>query len=209
MFLHELRFRPLLALLLALGGAGLLAACQGGTLSAADERRVFRYNQPEALTSLDPAFARNQANSWAVNQLYNGLLELNDSLQPAPALARRYSISPDGLTYTFWLRKGVLFHENHAVFPVPKKDSLLASKYTSTNHSGHPIEQEADTAILVFQHLASKYPAARRGRFGIEQPLKAVYEVGGGDIAGRNLPNISFLFYWVPRMVCTGILGSK
>jgi ABC-type transport system substrate-binding protein len=144
MFLHELRFRPLLALLLALGGAGLLAACQGGTLSAADERRVFRYNQPEALTSLDPAFARNQANSWAVNQLYNGLLELNDSLQPAPALARRYSISPDGLTYTFWLRKGVLFHENHAVFPVPKKDSLLASKYTSTNHSGHPIEQEAD-----------------------------------------------------------------
>ena len=43
-----------------------LAGCHDTRRSAADERRVFRYNQPEALTSLDPAFARNQANSWAV-----------------------------------------------------------------------------------------------------------------------------------------------
>ena len=118
MFLHGLRLRWLVGL----GAAGLLAGCQGGGLSAADERRVFRYNQPEALTSLDPAFARNQANSWAVAQLYNGLLELDSTLQPAPALARRYQISPDGLTYTFWLRKGVQFHENQEVFPVSKAD---------------------------------------------------------------------------------------
>ncbi|MEJ7666081.1 MAG: ABC transporter substrate-binding protein [Hymenobacter sp.] len=50
----------------------------------ADERRVFRYNQPEALTSLDPAFARNQANGWATAQLYNGLLALDSTLQAAP-----------------------------------------------------------------------------------------------------------------------------
>ncbi|MDJ0366385.1 ABC transporter substrate-binding protein [Hymenobacter sp. H14-R3] len=95
-------------------GAALLAACSGAGPSAADERRVFRYNQPEALTSLDPAFARNQANSWAVAQLYNGLLELDSTLQPAPSLARRYQISPDGLTYTFWLRQGVRFQASEA-----------------------------------------------------------------------------------------------
>ena len=89
-----------------------LPACHEAGQSAADSRRVFRYNQPEALTSLDPAFARNQANSWAVSQLYNGLLELDSALQPAPALARRYAISLDGLTYTFWLRRGVRFHQN-------------------------------------------------------------------------------------------------
>ena len=89
-------------------------SCQGPAArpAAADQRRVFRYNQPEALTSLDPAFARNQANSWAVAQLYNGLLELDSAMQPAPALARRYAISADGRTYTFWLRPGVLFHES-------------------------------------------------------------------------------------------------
>ena len=113
MFLLFLRFRSLPNLVLV-ASALLLAACHGSSLSVADEERVFRYNQPEALTSLDPAFARNQANTWAVSQLYNGLLALDSTLQPAPALARRYEISPDGLTYTFWLRKGVRFHDSES-----------------------------------------------------------------------------------------------
>jgi len=113
MFLPELRFCRL-AQLAAVAGSLALAACSGAGPSAADERRVFRYNQPEALTSLDPAFARNQANSWAVAQLYNGLLALDSTLQPAPALARRYQISPDGLTYTFVLRRGVRFQASEA-----------------------------------------------------------------------------------------------
>ena len=89
-----------------------LAGCHDAARPAADERRVFRYNQPEALSSLDPAFARNQANSWAVSQLFNGLMELDSTLLPVPALARRYSISPDGRTYTFVLRPGVRFHDS-------------------------------------------------------------------------------------------------
>lgn len=99
-----------------LTGAGALAGCQGPGASAPDERRVFRYNQPEALTSLDPAFARNQANRWADEQLYNGLVALDSALQPAPALARRYTVSPDGRLYTFALRPGVRFHDSE-VFP--------------------------------------------------------------------------------------------
>ncbi|MVN78286.1 ABC transporter substrate-binding protein [Hymenobacter sp. HMF4947] len=113
MFLHESQlFR--LTWLAAAASTTLLAGCSGAGPSAADERRVFRYNQPEALTSLDPAFARNQANSWAVAQLYNGLLELDTTLLPAPALARRYQISPDGRTYTFVLRRGVRFQDSEA-----------------------------------------------------------------------------------------------
>ncbi len=93
-----------------------------------DERRVFRYNQPESLTSLDPAFARNQANTWATTQLYNGLVELDDSLRPGPSVARRYQISPDGITYTFWLRPDVRFHDN-AVFPGGKGRRVTAQDF--------------------------------------------------------------------------------
>jgi len=127
MFLPPSRFRWL-AGLATVASLALLAACSGAGPSAADERRVFRYNQPEALTSLDPAFARNQANSWAVAQLYNGLLELDSTLQPAPALARRYAISPDGLTYTFWLRRGVRFQASEA-FARGKGREVLASDF--------------------------------------------------------------------------------
>jgi ABC-type transport system substrate-binding protein len=112
MFLHDLRLRSGLVWVGLALVAALLAACGKPTMSAADERRVFRYNQPEALTSLDPAFTRNQANIWAASQLYNGLLELDSTLQPAPALARRYQISPDGKTYTFWLRPRVRFQDS-------------------------------------------------------------------------------------------------
>ncbi|WP_426059485.1 ABC transporter substrate-binding protein [Hymenobacter sp. B1770] len=113
--------RPLVALL-------ALAGCHDAARPAADERRVFRYNQPEALTSLDPAFARNQANSWASAQLYNGLLELDSTLLPSPALARTFSISPDGRRYTFVLRRGVRFHDSE-VFPGGKGREVTAADF--------------------------------------------------------------------------------
>ncbi|MBC6696568.1 ABC transporter substrate-binding protein [Hymenobacter puniceus] len=104
-----------------------LTACQGPA-PATDARRVFRYNQPESLTSLDPAFARNQANTWAVTQLYNGLVALDDSLRPGPSVARRYEISPDGKTYTFWLRPEVRFHDD-AVFAGGKGRRVTAQDF--------------------------------------------------------------------------------
>ena len=128
MFLHDLRLRSGLTWVGLVLVAALLAACGKPTTSAADERRVFRYNQPEALTSLDPAFTRNQANIWAVSQLYNGLLELDSTLQPAPALARRYQISPDGKTYTFWLRPRVRFQDSE-VFAGGKGRDVRAADF--------------------------------------------------------------------------------
>ncbi len=66
------RFSPLLL--------PLFLAC-GKPPSANDSRTVFRYNQHNPITSLDPAFARTQNNIWAVESLFNGLVQLDDSLQ--------------------------------------------------------------------------------------------------------------------------------
>ena len=68
---------------------------------------VFRYNEYANITSLDPAFAKDQRNIWAVNQLFNGLVQLNDSLQVEPDIAKRWHISDDGKVYEFILRKDV------------------------------------------------------------------------------------------------------
>ena len=77
--------------------------------------QVFRYNEHSNITSLDPAFAKDQRNIWAVNQLYNGLVALDDSLQVQPAIAKNWTISEDGRTYQFHLRNYVLFHK-HKLF---------------------------------------------------------------------------------------------
>lgn len=40
-----------------------------------------------------------------------GLATIGFDMKPAPALAEKWTISPDGLTYTFTMRKGVKFHD--------------------------------------------------------------------------------------------------
>lgn len=80
-----------------------------------EQKTVFRYNESAGITSLDPAFARNQANIWAVNQLFNSLVQLDSNLQIIPCIAKSWTISADGKSYTFLLRNDVYFHD-HPVF---------------------------------------------------------------------------------------------
>lgn len=73
---------------------------------------VFSYNETAGITSLDPAAASNFENIWGVNQLFNGLVQMNDDLTVTPCIARKFSVSNDGLVYTFNLRNDVFFHDN-------------------------------------------------------------------------------------------------
>lgn len=75
-------------------------------------KQIFRYNEPSGITSLDPAFAKDQTLTWACSQLYNGLVRLDENLVPQPAIAKCWEISPDGRTYRFLLRSDVRFHRN-------------------------------------------------------------------------------------------------
>ena len=77
-----------------------------------DTRTVFNYNEMQGISSLDPVMATNIENIWPVNQLFNGLLQMNDSLRVIPCIAKKWFISEDGLTYTFILRHDVRFHQN-------------------------------------------------------------------------------------------------
>jgi peptide/nickel transport system substrate-binding protein len=66
------------------------------------------------------------ANINAVSQIYEGLVELDDSLNLVPKLAKRWSVSPDGLDYTFILRNDVYFHP-HPDFGPSKTRALNAN----------------------------------------------------------------------------------
>jgi len=82
------------------------------------DKQIFRYNESAGITSLDPAFAKDQTLTWACTQLYNGLIRLDESLQPQPCIARHWDISPDGKTYTFTLRPDIYFHKSE-LFATP------------------------------------------------------------------------------------------
>ncbi|WP_046744794.1 ABC transporter substrate-binding protein [Kordia zhangzhouensis] len=86
---------------------------------------VFRYNEHANITSLDPAFAKDQRNIWAVHQLFNGLVEMDENLNVIPSIAKSWKVSEDALTYTFTLRNDVYFHE-HALFGEKKTRTVNA-----------------------------------------------------------------------------------
>lgn len=90
-------------------------------------KKVFRYNESANISSLDPAFAKDQAMIWANLQLFNGLVQLDSALNIKPSIAKSWEISKDGLTYTFTLRQDVFFH-NHKLFN-GKKRKVIASDF--------------------------------------------------------------------------------
>ena len=89
---------------------------------------VFRYNEFSNITSLDPAYAKDQANIWACNQLFNGLLQLDDQLRIRPCIARDWEIDSTGTIYLFHLRSDVYFHD-HPNFPEGKGRKVTAHDF--------------------------------------------------------------------------------
>ncbi|OIQ22137.1 MAG: ABC transporter substrate-binding protein [Flavobacterium sp. MedPE-SWcel] len=89
---------------------------------------VFRYNENAAVNSLDPAFSRTRPSIWVCNQLFNGLVQLDDQLNIQPDIAKSWEISPDGKTYTFTLRDDVYFHKSN-LFGTDSTRTVVASDF--------------------------------------------------------------------------------
>ena len=132
----------------------ILVSCQSPDPDAG--KAIFYYNEASGITSLDPAFARSQSNIWAVNQLFNGLVQLSDSLEVAPCIAKSWDISADGKQYVFHLRRDVYFHDD-PLFPQGK------GRLVNANDVVYSFNRILDPAIVspglwVFGHVAKVNP---------------------------------------------------
>ncbi len=148
--------KKILPLLLALL---LIWGCNGDDSSS--PKKVFRYNSSSGITSLDPAFAKDQANIWAVNMLFNGLVQLDENLSLQPALAKKWTISDDGLTYTFILQDDVFFHDNELFQNGEGKKLVAADVAYSLNRIIDPVTASPGSWIF-------------NGRVDSVQPFAAV-----------------------------------
>ncbi|APY11752.1 ABC transporter substrate-binding protein [Seonamhaeicola sp. S2-3] len=89
---------------------------------------VFRYNEYANINTLDPAFSRTLQDNSINNQLYNGLVQLDDALNIKPCIAKSWSISDDATTYTFILRNDVYFHK-HPLFGKDSTRTVIAKDF--------------------------------------------------------------------------------
>jgi peptide/nickel transport system substrate-binding protein len=94
------------AVVAVLGGAGLPALAQpvpGGHLT-------FGYSS-SFVDILDPHVTSQSVSHFIMMNVFDPLVYLKADGELAPGLAESWSSSPDGLTWTFKLRRGVKFHD--------------------------------------------------------------------------------------------------
>src|SRR4051812_21537693 len=90
--------RPsLVVVLLALAGA-----CGGA--AGGDRRTIIDSRDTYDPRSLDPALSTDVPTGRAVGYLFDGLTSFDAAAAVHPALAARWDVAADGLTYTFHLR---------------------------------------------------------------------------------------------------------
>ncbi len=99
-----------LGVFVVLGGG-----CGGGDREAGAPE-AFVFARGSDAQKLDPADVDDGESVNTLAQICEGLVRFKSgTLEVEPALAERFEISEDGLTYTFYLREGVRFHDGTAL----------------------------------------------------------------------------------------------
>lgn len=98
--------KVLLATSALLLSAGVLAACSGGK-SGSPGDQTFSYVYTQDPDTLDYSISNKKSTSEFTGNAIDGLLEVDKYGNLIPSLAKDWTVSKDGLTYTYKLRKGV------------------------------------------------------------------------------------------------------
>src|SRR5436190_21819582 len=109
------------------GGAGASPAAGGASPAASPVRSpaattaaapagaaggTFTFSRASDSDNLDPVTQDGNVDIWIFMSIYDQLIKVSDDgLSLQPMLAEKWEVSPDGLTYTFHLRKGVSFSD--------------------------------------------------------------------------------------------------
>ncbi|MFZ4506551.1 MAG: peptide ABC transporter substrate-binding protein [Fimbriimonas sp.] len=102
---------PFLALAFAGCGKGSFSEqSKGGRTD-----KIFRYPIVTNPTTLDPGVVQDGDTIDMIQQVFQGLVMWGEDNTVVPALAEKWTVSPDGRTYTFTLRKGVKFTNGREV----------------------------------------------------------------------------------------------
>lgn len=152
-------------------------AKSGGTL------KVGLQSDP---AELDPGLTQLTAAWHVIEHVYEGLVAVSPSLEPVPALAESWEISPDGLTYTFRLRTGVKFHNGREFVADDVKysferilDPATASPNASELASISKIEaSDPTTVVLTLKSADSSFMAKLMGNAAMIVPKEEVEKNG-------------------------------
>ena len=119
--------------------AGLLAACSSSNTSKASsgEDKNYGYVYTTDPTTLDYTVSSKSATQDLTTNIVDGLMENDKYGNLVPSLAEDWSVSKDGLTYTYKIRKGVkwMTSDGEEYAEVTAKDFVNGLKHAADKKS--------------------------------------------------------------------------
>ena len=87
------------------------ASTAGGDNTAVSPDNDFVIALQADATHLDPHVSGNGVSNTITNSMYETLVWFDENLELKPLLAKSWTVSDDGLDYTFVLNEGIKFHD--------------------------------------------------------------------------------------------------
>ena len=144
---------------------------------------------------LNPAITTNGTVHTAAALLYDGLVALDDSLRPTPALSTRWEIEEGGARYRFHLRRGVRWHDGTPFTAADVKftfEQLLLKYHARTRASMAPAlagVDAPDDSTVVFRFRRPYAPLLQQLDVS-EAPILPEHVYAGSDPL-RNPANLA------------------
>ncbi len=172
--------------LLAVAAVTVLALSPLGISLAADGKDVVNFaGTGSDAGQLDPHVSVKSPDMILFGQMFNGLVRFRPgSMDPAtlePDLAERWQSSPDGLTWTFFLRQGVQFHRGFGEFT--SEDVVFSLKQASDpKHSTF----SSDYADIASVEAVDRYTVTIKLKNSVPSLLSLVANYHGGNIVSKK-----------------------
>ena len=140
---------------LQFAAAGSAVAATPHLLAAEPARGPLQIVGPWEISGLAPS---NSGYVFTRLQVVETLVDAQDDGTPTPALAERWAVSPDGLTWRFTLRTSARFHDGSPVTAAAVVRCLQVARVAPALLSQAPIKSiDADGTGTVLLRLASPY----------------------------------------------------
>ena len=113
--------------------------------------------------TMNPLNAKSTAEVVMARVFFNGLCRYDpETYEPAPSLAERWETSEDGLTWTFYLRQDVKWHDGEPFTAEDVKfsmDTFLSPEFLGARYLGEVESTEVVDDYTVKFHMSNPFPA--------------------------------------------------
>ncbi len=130
----------------------LLISCKGDFVAKKDELVAAFESSP---TNLDPRLATDANSARIIGLIFNSLLRFDEKLNLVPDLSEKWE-NPNPVTYIFYLRKGIRFHNGNELTAEDVKytfESILNPSFLSPHRKSY----EKIKAIIVIDKYTVKF----------------------------------------------------